>query len=226
MTEPDGAADARLAAARAALPFVEAGTIIGVGTGRAAAAFVEMLADSPVRPRAAVASSSVTAARLREVGIGVVDLPDDGRLPLYVDGADQADRELRLLKGRGGALAREKVLASAAALFVCIVEQERAVTRLTGPVPVEVLPMAASYVMRALGALGATCTARAGFVTDNGNVIVDADGLDLSDPLCLEGELAAIAGVVECGIFARRPTDVLFVGSPDGSVRELRRPGE
>ena len=225
MTQPDGAEIARRAAARAALPFVEAGTVVGVGTGRAASAFVEMLATAAVRPRAAVASSAATAEMLRAAGVEVSDLPADGRLPLYVDGADLADQELRLLKGRGGALAREKVLASAAALFVCIVEQDKMVGRLAGPVPIEVLPMAARYVMRELDALGATCVPRRGALTDNGNVIIDADGLDASDPARLECDLSSIAGVVDSGIFARRPADVLFAGSSDGSVRHLVRAG-
>jgi len=224
VTEPDGATVARRAAARAALSFVEPDSVIGVGTGRAASAFIELLASAESRPRAAVASSVATASALRAAGIAVTDLPADGRLPVYVDGADQVDPDLRLLKGRGGAHVREKVLASSSAVFICLVEDAKLVGRLSGPVPVEVLPMAVSYATRELEVRGGRCTLREGFVTDNGGAIIDVGGLDLDDPAAMEASIASIAGVVDSGIFAIRPADIVFAASVDGSVRDLIRP--
>ena len=216
---------ARRAAARAAVRFVERDAVMGVGTGTTAAAFIEAMADAGRTPLAAVASSVATAHLLRSAGIEVVDLPASGRLPLYVDGADEADAELRLIKGGGGAHAREKVLASASDVFVCIAEHAKLVGRLgTHPVPVEVLPMARAFVARELALMGGTVVERAGFVSDNGNVVLDASGLDLVDPVALEKVIDEIAGVVACGVFALRPADLLLLGSPDGTAREIRRP--
>ena len=216
--------DMKRAAAAAAIEYVQPGMTIGVGTGSTADWFVTLLSELPVarRPAAAVASSLATAAALRAAGIRVLDpAVAPYPLPLYVDGADEVDPELRLIKGGGGAHAREKVFATAAELFVCIVDESKLVDQLgRGPVPLEVMPWAAAFVARRLTALGATVAARPRFVTDNGNAVLDAVGLDLSDPEGLELELDAIPGVVECGIFARRRADIVLVGTAAG-VRRL-----
>lgn len=211
---------AKRAAAQAALQFITAGSVIGVGTGTTASAFIDALAaHTGARPVAAVASSLETAHLLRAADIEVSPLPPSGRIPLYVDGADEVDGVLQMLKGHGGAHAREKVLASAADLFVCIVDDCKPVEALTGrTVPVEYLPMARSFVAREIEKLGGLCAHRPGFVTDNGNELFDVSGLDLSEPGYLEGRLEDIPGVVCCGIFARRAADVLLVGRADGSV--------
>jgi ribose 5-phosphate isomerase A len=211
------------AVAAAAVAYVTPGTTIGVGTGSTAARFIEELAARPELVVAAVASSEASAAALRAAGIRVVGLDDAPSLPLYVDGADQVDPELRLIKGAGGALAREKVVASASELFVCIVDQSKLVARLGAasaaggvpPVPLAVLPMAAPLVAERVRALGGSPAARPGFVADDGLAILDVAGLDLSDPERVEAELQAIPGVVECGIFARRRADVVLAGGDD-----------
>ena len=213
------------AAVEAAIDYVTAGMTIGVGTGSTAAIFIAALAARPGLIAAAVASSVASAAALRAAGIRVLD-PAAAPYPLllYVDGADEVDPELRLIKGGGGAHTREKVLATAAELFVCIVDETKLAPRLGRfPVPLEVVPWAAPFVARRLTALGATVAERPGFVTDNGNAVVDAVGLDLSDPEGLEVELDAIPGVVECGIFARRRADVVLVGTAAG-VRRFSGP--
>ena len=214
--------DMKRASASAALEYVPIGATIGVGTGSTAEFFIEELAARPGLIAAAVASSEASAAALRAAGIRLLDpAAAPHPLPLYVDGADEVDPELRLIKGRGGAHTREKVLAAAAELFVCIVDETKLVDRLGGaPVPLEVVPMARPLVARRLTALGATVAERVGFATDNGNAVLDAMGLDLSDPEGLEVELDAIPGVVECGIFARRRADVVLVGAAAG-VRRL-----
>ena len=214
--------DMKRASAKAALEYVPTGATIGVGTGSTAEFFIEELAARPGLIAAAVASSEASAAALRAVGIRVLDpAAAPYPLPLYVDGADEVDPELRLIKGGGGAHTREKVLATAAELFVCIVDESKLVERLgRAPVPLEVVPMARPLVARRLTALGATVAERVGFATDNGNAVLDAMGLDLSDPEGLEVELDAIPGVVECGIFARRRADVVLVGAAAG-VRRL-----
>lgn len=222
--ETSGINAAKRAAAQSALQFVEAGSVIGVGTGTTASAFIDALAaHTGPRPMAAVASSLETAHLLRAADIEVSPLPPSGRLPLYVDGADEVDGALRMLKGHGGAHTREKVLASAADLFVCIVDDTKLVEELTGyTIPVEYLPMARAFVAREIEKLGGRCAHRPGFVTDNGNELFDVYGLDASEPGYLEGRLEDIPGVVCCGIFARRAADVLLVGRADGSV-ETRR---
>ena len=212
------------AVAVAAVAYVTPGTTIGVGTGSTAALFIEELAARPELVAAAVASSEASAAALRAAGIRVVGLEEAPSLPLYVDGADQVDPQLRLIKGAGGALAREKVVASAAELFVCIVDESKLVERLGAanggatppPVPLAVLPMAAALVAERVRALGGSPADRPGFVADDGLAILDVDGLDLSDPERLEVELDAIPGVVECGIFARRRADVVLSGAGEG----------
>jgi ribose 5-phosphate isomerase A len=214
--------DMKRAAAEAAIEYVEPGTTIGVGTGSTAAYFIEALAARPGLIAAALASSEASAAALRAAGIRVLD-PSAALypLPLYVDGADEVDPELRLIKGGGGAHTREKVLATAAELFVCIVDESKLVERLGRfPVPLEVVPWAAPFVAKRVAALGGHPAARPGFVTDYGNLVIDMSGLELSDPEGLELELDAIPGVVECGIFARRQADVVLVGTAAG-VRTL-----
>lgn len=214
--------DMKRASASAALEYVPIGATIGVGTGSTAEFFIEELAARPGLIAAAVASSEASAAALRAAGIRLLDpAAAPHPLPLYVDGADEVDPELRLIKGGGGAHTREKVLATAAELFVCIVDESKLVGRL-GRVAVrlEVVPWAAAFVARRLTAMGASVSERPGFVTDNGNAVLDAMGLDLSDPEGLEVELDAIPGVVECGIFARRRADIVLVGTAEG-VRRL-----
>lgn len=208
--------DLKRAAAHAALEFVSPGTVIGVGTGSTTVFFIEGLSGLGVA--GAVASSEDTARRLAEVEVPVVTLEQaDGKLELYVDGADEVDPLLRLLKGAGGALAREKVLATAAEHFVCIVDDTKLVPVLGRmPVAVEVLPMAVSSVRRTLDALGGLSEQRPRYLTDNGNAILDVGGLDLSDPEALEIVLEALPGVVGCGIFARRRADAVLVGTADG----------
>jgi len=214
--------DMKRASANAALEYVPTGATIGVGTGSTAEFFIEELAARPGLIAAAVASSEASAAALRAAGIRVLDpAAAPYPLPLYVDGADEIDPELRLIKGGGGAQTREKVLATAAELFVCIVDDTKLVERLgRAPVPLEVVPWAAAFVAERVAALGGRTAARPGFLTDNGNAVLDAMGLDLSDPEGLEVELDAIPGVVECGIFARRRADVVLVGTA-GGVRRL-----
>jgi ribose 5-phosphate isomerase A len=213
------------AAAEAAMGYIVPGTIVGVGTGSTAGLFITELAARPELVAAAVASSEASAAALRTAGIPVVGLDEAPSLPLYVDGADEVDPGLRLIKGAGGALAREKVLASAAALFVCIVDESKLVERLGGaPVPFAVLPMATTLVAQRVRALGGRPVTRAGYRSDDGAAIIDVTGLDLGDPERLEADLDAIPGVVECGIFARRRADVVIAGTSAG-VRTLGRPG-
>jgi ribose 5-phosphate isomerase A len=204
-------------AAEAALDHIEDGSVIGVGTGSTVALFVEALARVRQRIEGAVASSEATAALLREHRIPVVDLNSAGDLPLYIDGADEATRFLHLIKGGGGALTREKIIAAASRLFVCIIDHSKLVDVLGRfPLPVEVIPMARSFVARQLVKLGGQPQWRQGFVTDNGNVILDVHHMKIPDPARLEAEIDQIPGVVCNGVFARRPADVLLVGSKRG----------
>ena len=213
--------DKKKAAARAALEYVADNAVIGVGTGSTANHFIELLATLRGRIEGTVASSEATAARLRRHGIPVYDLNGVGTVPVYVDGADEADRNLRLVKGGGGALTREKILAAAAEKFVCVADDSKLVAVLGKfPVPVEVIPMARSYVARQIVRLGGNPIWRDGFVTDNGNVVLDVYNLNLTDPAAVEAELNQITGVVTNGIFARRPADVLILGT-DGGVRTI-----
>ena len=212
------------AVARAALDQVAGEGVIGVGTGSTANAFIDLLAGLRGQIEAAVASSEASAARLRAAGIEVLDLNTAGDLPVYVDGADEVNRHLQLIKGGGGALAREKVCAAAARRFVCIVDDSKLVARLGEfPLPIEVIPVARSLVARRLVALGARPEWRQGFVTDNGNQILDVHGLGIDEPVHLESELDHLAGVLCNGLFARRPADVLLVATDAGV--ETRTPG-
>ncbi len=208
------------AVAEAALEFVIPGELVGVGTGSTANAFIDALAAARGRIDGAVASSEATAARLAGHGIRVVALNSSGDLPVYVDGADEATRHRHLVKGGGGALTREKIVAAAAGTFVCIVDDSKVVRRLGRfPLPVEVIPMARSLVARALVRLSGRPERREGFVTDNGNEILDVHGLDIMDPPALESELNQIAGIVTNGLFARRGADVLLIGTGTGVER-------
>ena len=212
--------DKKRAVARAALEFVVPGELVGVGTGSTADAFTDALATMKGRIDGAVASSEATAARLAGHGIRVIDLNAAGELPVYVDGADEATRHRHLVKGGGGALTREKIVAAAARKFVCIVDESKLVDRLGRfPLPIEVIPMARSLVARAVVRLGGRPELRTGFVTDNGNQVLDVHGLDILDPPALESELNQLAGVVTNGLFARRCADVVLVGTGQGVRR-------
>lgn len=208
-------------AAEAAIEYVEAGAVVGVGTGSTANHFIDALARIKGRIEGAVASSEATAERLRGHGIPVLDLNATGDLPLYVDGADEANSHLQLIKGGGGALTREKIVAAASHRFVCIADESKLVDVLgTFPLPIEVIPMARSYVARQVVKLGGRPELRENFVTDNGNLILDVHNLQILDAVDLEARLDGIAGVVTNGLFARRPADVLLLGG-DSGVRKL-----
>jgi len=207
------------AAAEAALHLVESGSLLGVGTGSTTEHFIDALAAARVRIAGAVASSERSARRLREAGIPLVDLDALERLPLYVDGADEATRQRELIKGGGGALTREKIVAAASERFVCILDESKLVERLGRfPLPLEVIPMAARHVARAVAELGGRAVPRAGFTTDNGNVILDVHDLALADPRATESALNQVAGVVSNGLFCARPADLLLVGTSTGVV--------
>jgi ribose 5-phosphate isomerase A len=193
---------------------------VGVGTGSTVNHFIAALADWRDRIAGAVSSSEASTRLLRGAGIEVVDLNVAGDLELYVDGADEATRHLHLIKGGGGALTREKIVAAASRRFVCIIDDSKLVDVLGRfPLPVEVIPMARSLVARRLLTLGGQPVWRDGFVTDNGNVILDVHNLEILDPPALESEINQIPGVVTVGLFARRPADVLLVGGADGVER-------
>ena len=213
---------AKKAAAEAAIKYVEHGQPLGVGTGSTVNFFIDALAALRDDIPGAVSSSNASSERLKKIGIPVLDLNSTGTLSIYVDGADEADAHLRLIKGGGGALTREKIVAAASRKFVCIADESKLVKILGKfPLPVEVLPMARSYVARELVTLGGSPELRAGVTTDNANVILDVHGLSIIDPVKLENQINQIAGVVTVGLFAQRPADVLLLGGPSG-VRELK----
>lgn len=206
-------------AADAALAHIPPGSLLGVGTGSTVRFLIEALAAHPGRIRAAVSSSNASTALLTAAGIPVLDLNDVADLPLYIDGADEATRARHLIKGGGGALTREKIIAAAATRFICIVDESKLVGTLGAfPLPVEVIPMARTLVARRLEARGAKPVWRQGYVTDNGNHILDVHGLAIRNPPSLERELGEIAGVVTVGLFAARPADMLLVGTDQGTV--------
>lgn len=210
-------------AARAALSEVRDGQLLGVGTGSTVNLFIEALTASGLRPAATVASSAATEALLRAAGHPVEELNDVGDVDVYVDGADEANRHFHLIKGGGGALTREKILAAAARRFVCIVDDSKWVDTLGEfPLPVEVIPMARSHVARELVRAGGRPVWREGFVTDNGNEILDVHQLRIVDPPALESRLNQIAGIVTVGLFAQRPADVVLIAD-DREVRRLER---
>ncbi|MEJ2397105.1 MAG: ribose-5-phosphate isomerase RpiA [Gammaproteobacteria bacterium] len=205
------------AVARAAIEYVESGTIIGIGTGSTANFFIDELAKIKGQVEGAVASSVASADRLRGHGIPVLDLNSVDELSVYVDGADESNKHQQLIKGGGGALTREKIVAAASRKFVCIADESKLVDVLgTFPLPVEVIPMARSYVAREIVKLGGQPVLREGFTTDNGNIILDVHNLQIMEPVKLEQELNQITGVVTNGLFAQRPADVLLLGTRDG----------
>jgi ribose 5-phosphate isomerase A len=211
------------AAAQAALEYVDDDILVGVGTGSTVNHFIAALADRRHRIRGAVSSSEASTHRLREHGIDVVTLNEAGDLPVYVDGADEATRNLDLIKGGGGALTREKIVAAASRRFVCIIDDSKLVPVLGRfPLPVEVIPMARSLVARRLVGLGGKPVLRQGFTTDNGNEILDVHNLKITDPAALEAEIGLLAGVVAVGLFARRGADILLVAGATG-VQTLKR---
>ncbi|MEA5446564.1 ribose-5-phosphate isomerase RpiA [Gammaproteobacteria bacterium AB-CW1] len=211
-------------AARSALQFVEEGSIIGVGTGSTVNHFIDLLASEGPRIKAAVSSSEASTERLEGHGIEVMELNASGDLDLYVDGADESNRLLQLIKGGGGALTREKIIAGASRRFVCIADRSKLVRALGEfPLPVEVIPMARSFVARQLKELGGIPNWRENFITDNGNQIIDVSGLTIAEPIKLEDTINAIPGVVTVGLFARRGADVLLLGGEDGVERIDRR---
>jgi len=205
------------AAALAALEFIEDDMIIGVGTGSTVDLFVDALQSVKQKIEGAVASSVATAQRLKSVGIDVIDLNSVSELPIYIDGADEVTLTKQMIKGGGGALTREKIVSMVARKFICMVDQKKVVDILGEfPIAVEVIPMARSYVARKIVGLGGDPVYREGFVTDNGNVILDVYNLKLMNPLEIEETLKRLVGVVENGIFAQRKADVVLVGSDKG----------
>jgi ribose 5-phosphate isomerase A len=207
----------KIEVARAALGYVEDGMTLGVGTGSTVNAFIDELAASGKRIEAAVSSSDETTRRLEAIGINVIDLNQTGDLECYIDGADEVDDHKRLIKGGGGALTREKIIAAASRKFVCIVDASKCVKVLGEfPLPVEVIPMARAMVARKLVGLGGRPELRDGFTTDNGNLILDVRNLDLVDPVAMEKKINQIPGVVTCGLFAQRGADTVLVAREDG----------
>jgi ribose 5-phosphate isomerase A len=205
------------AVGRAAMAYVQPGKIVGVGTGSTANHFIDALAERKADIPGAIASSEATRQRLEKHGIPVLDLNSVDSLYLYVDGADEITPQLWMTKGGGGALTREKIVAEVAEKFVCICDASKQVARLGKfPLPVEVLPMAEALVARRLAQLGGRPLRRAGFVTDNGNLILDVHGLDIVDAPALEAEINQIPGVLTNGLFARRPANVLLLGGAQG----------
>ena len=204
-------------AAERALEFLPDSGILGVGTGSTVNHFIELLAPIKGRFEGAVSSSDASTERLKAIGMPVLDLNATGGLEVYVDGADESNHQLQLIKGGGGALTREKIIAAASRKFVCIADETKLVHVLGKfPLPVEVIPMARSYVARELVKLGGTPQLRENFVTDNGNLILDVHNLEIMEPAALEDQINNIVGVVTVGIFARRPADVLILGSAEG----------
>lgn len=211
----------KIEVARAALKHVQDGMVLGVGTGSTVNALIDELESSAIRLEGAVSSSQATTQRLESIGVKVLDLNHTGDLELYIDGADEVDPHRRLIKGGGGALTREKIIAAASRKFVCIVDSTKCVDVLGAfPLPVEVLPLARAYVARQMVRLGGNPELREDFTTDNGNLIVDVRNLDLVDPVEMETEINQIPGVVTCGLFARRRADVVLVAGESG-IREI-----
>lgn len=209
------------AVAKAAIEHIPVGCIIGVGTGSTANYFIDELAKIKHKIDGAVASSDATAKRLKAHGIEVIDLNNADDLPVYIDGADEITEHLHMTKGGGGALTREKIVAAVARKFVCISDQTKLVSILGNfPLPIEVIPMARSYVAREITLLGGQPALRQGFITDNGNVILDIHGLQILNPVELETKLNQITGIVTNGLFARRGADILLLGT-DEAVKTM-----
>lgn len=207
----------------AALEYVVEDSIVGVGTGSTVNYFIDALATMKHKIKGAVSSSEVSTERLKQHGIEVFELNEVDKIPVYIDGADESNHLLELIKGGGGALTREKIIAAVADQFICIADESKLVRRLGEfPLPVEVIPMARSYVARQIVKLGGDPVYRTGFVTDNGNVILDVHGLIINEPIKLERILNNIVGVVTNGLFAERAADVLLLGK-DGKVETITR---
>lgn len=204
------------------MQYIQADTVLGVGTGSTVGQLIEVLKDRKIQLKGAVSSSRQTSEALRAARIPELDLNSEGDLPLYIDGADEATTTGMLIKGGGAALTREKVIAAASARFLCIIDDSKLVDLLGKfPLPVEVIPMARSYVARQLVKLGGHPVWREGVHTDNGNVILDVHHLQLTDPVKVETAINQIAGVVTVGLFARRPADVILIAGDDG-VKTLK----
>ncbi len=209
-------------AAAAAIEYVPAGSVVGVGTGSTVNYFIDELAKIKNRIEGAVSSSEASTQRLKDHGIEVFDLNSVNDVPVYIDGADESNENLQLIKGGGGALTREKIIAQLAKKFVCIADETKLVDVLGDfPLPVEVIPMARSMIARELVKRGGQPVYRDGFVTDNGNQILDVHNLRIMEPAKLEAELNNLPGVVTVGIFALRPADVLILGTADGDIRKI-----
>lgn len=220
MTQDELKRAVALAAADYVAEHAPAGCVIGVGTGSTANFFIDALASLKCRFRGAIASSEATRQRLEGHGIAVLDLNEAEHIPVYVDGADEVDGELNMIKGGGGALTREKIVAAVATTFVCIADGSKQVATLGKfPLPVEVIPMARAHVTRELAKLGGRPILREGFVTDNGNLILDVHSLAISHPKGLEAQINQIVGVVTNGLFAIRPANVLLLGTAAGVRR-------
>ncbi|NKB62264.1 MAG: ribose-5-phosphate isomerase RpiA [Gammaproteobacteria bacterium] len=204
-------------AAEAALEYIQVGDIVGVGTGSTANFFIDGLAKIKGKIDGAVASSDASAKRIKSHGIEVLDINSVGRLPIYVDGADESTKNRHLIKGGGGGLTREKIVAQASEKFICIADQSKLVDRLgTFPLPIEVIPMAQSLVSRSIVKMGGQPELRSGFITDNGNTIIDVRNMDIDNPIETEKLINQIPGVVTVGIFAIRPADVLLLSAEQG----------
>ncbi len=208
----------KIAAAAAALEYVESGMIVGIGTGSTANHFIDLLATVKGKIDGTVASSVASEDRLKSHGIPVMDLNNAGQLSIYVDGADESDKYLNLIKGGGGALTREKIVAGASDKFICIADESKLVDVMGEfPLPVEVIPMARSYIAREIVKIGGKPILREGFTTDNGNIIIDIHGLEIMEPVKMETHFNQLPGVVTIGLFAQRPADVLILGTPNGA---------
>ncbi len=207
----------KIEAARAALKYIQDDEIIGIGTGSTVNCFIDLLVDHKHRIKAAVSSSVASTKKLEALGIEVIDLNNAANIPVYIDGADESNHNLELIKGGGGALSREKIIAAVADKFVCIADQSKYVKTLGNfPLPIEVLPMARSYVARELVKLGADPVYRHDFVTDNGNVILDLYNFEITQAKVLESKINQITGVVTNGLFAQRPADHLILATESG----------
>ncbi len=208
----------KIAAAQAALEYIESGMVVGIGTGSTANHFIDLLATVKGKIDGTVASSVVSEERLKSHGIPVMDLNNAGQLSIYVDGADESDKHLNLIKGGGGALTREKIVAGASDKFICIADESKLVDVMGEfPLPVEVIPMARSFIGREIVKMGGKPILREGFTTDNGNIIIDIHGLEIMEPVKMEAHFNQLPGVVTIGLFAQRPADVLILGTPNGA---------
>jgi ribose 5-phosphate isomerase A len=207
-------------AAQAALPWLERHEVVGIGTGSTVRYLIDLIAADRHNLKAVVSSSNQSTQRLQAAGIPVVDLNEVGQLPVYIDGADQTNPARELIKGGGGALTREKIIAACSRLFVCIADSTKLVPTLGAfPLPVEIIPMARAMIAERLTAIGGRPILRAGYTTDNGNHILDVHDLVINDPVALESALNQIPGVVTVGLFAQRPADLLLIGGDAGVLQ-------